>query len=79
MQYGRESPDPFRQQQRQTIGEQTLGGPGLFSRFSPPPLMVMPRRTLQKTLGFWFMFATVNGFCCGFGVNELGQLLGWWH
>ncbi len=43
------------------------------------PVIVLSRRQFQRTLGFWFAFATINGFVGGFAVNELGHLLGWWR
>lgn len=39
--------------------------------------MVMPERTFQVTLGFWFLVATINGFTMGMAFAVLAYSLGW--
>lgn len=40
-------------------------------------IYVMPKRTFQWTLGFWFAFATINGFWGGVAFTIIAHPLGW--
>jgi hypothetical protein len=38
---------------------------------STQPMIVMSVRTFQRTIVFWFVVATVNGFTAGVAVTAL--------
>jgi hypothetical protein len=54
---------------------------GADDRGNPEPspgLILLTKRQFQLTFGFWFMFATINGFCGGLAFAVIAHTLGWW-